>query len=63
MVTGNYGNAVDGHGSYRPAFVSVYDVAAFSENFVPDADYFKPVTYEQLYDAEYLASIGFPIGV
>lgn len=63
VVTGNYGDAVDGHTSYRPAFVSVYDVAAFSEDFVPDADYFKPVTYEQLYDASYLASIGFPIGV
>ena len=63
VVTGNYGNAVDGHSSYRPAFVSVYDVAAFSNDFVPDADYFKPVTQSQLYDASYLASIGFPIGV
>ena len=63
VVTGNYGNAFDAQpGSYRPAFVSVYDVAAFSDEFVPGADYFKPVTQSQLYDASYLASIGFPIG-
>lgn len=63
VVTGNYGAAYDsgsgGHGSQ----VSVYDVAAFDPDFEPDApQYFKGVTHEQLYDAAYLQSIGFPIG-
>ena len=64
VILGNYGEAYDTndygqHGN----FVSVYDSAAFSDEFTTENPYFKPVTYAQLYDAAYLASIGFPIGV
>lgn len=62
VILGNLGAAVDTHYSYTPHFVSVYDVAAFDDEFVPDSSYFKGVTHEQLYDASYLASLGFPIG-
>lgn len=62
VVTGNMTNASDTHGYYTPGYVSVYDVAAFDEEFEPDTEYFKPVTQSQLCDAQYLASIGFPIG-
>lgn len=64
VILGNFGNAYDfneygAHGS----FVSVYDSAAFSDGFTSPNSYFKPVTQSQLYDAEYLATLGFPIGV
>lgn len=62
VVLGNYGAAIDWHYSYTPHFVSVYDVAAFDDDFEPDSEFFVGVTHEQLYDAEYLASLGFPIG-
>ncbi|MBP0987023.1 MAG: hypothetical protein J6S92_01945 [Oscillospiraceae bacterium] len=63
VVTGNFGEAYDSN-SYgtHGAFVSVYDVAAMDEEFETNNPYFKGVTYEQLYNAAYLASIGFPIG-
>lgn len=64
VVLGNFGEAYDSN-SYgtHGAFVSVYDVAAMDEEFETDNPYFKGVSYSQLYDAAYLASIGFPIGV
>lgn len=64
VVLGNYGNATDSNSyGYHGNFVSVYDSAGFADGFVAGTSYFKPITYSQLYDAEYLASIGFPIGV
>lgn len=64
VILGNYGEAVDtnDHG-YHGSFVSVYNSASFSDDFETANPYFKPVTFDQLYDAAYLASIGFPIGV
>ena len=63
VVQGNFGEAYDGdqYGDHG-AFVSVYDSAAMSDEFTTDNPYFKAVTHEQLYDAAYLQSIGFPIG-
>lgn len=63
VVQGNFGEASD-HNYYgdHGAFVSVYDSAAMSDEFTTDNPYFKAVTHEQLYDAAYLQSIGFPIG-
>ena len=64
MILGNYGEAYDmNEYGYHGNFVSVYDSAAFSDEFTTENPYFKPVTYAQLYDASYLASLGFPIGV
>lgn len=64
VVLGNYGSATDANTyGYHGNFVSVYNSASFADGFVAGTSYFKPVTYSQLYDAEYLASIGFPIGV
>ena len=62
VVLGNYGEAYDSGGGGHGSQVSVYDVAAFSDDFEPDTSYVKGVTHEQLYDAAYLQSIGFPIG-
>lgn len=63
VILGNFGEATDSN-SYgdHGAFVSVYDSAAFSDEFTTANAYFKGVTREQLYDAAYLQSIGFPIG-
>ena len=64
VIRGNYGQAYDMNDyGYHGAFVSVYDSAAFADDFTTENPYFKPVTQAQLYDATYLASIGFPIGV
>lgn len=63
VVQGNFGEAYDANEyGYHGAFVSVYDSAAMSDEFTTDNPYFKAVTHEQLYDAAYLQSIGFPIG-
>lgn len=62
VVLGNFGTAYDGSSSSSGSQVSIYDVAAFDSEFEPGSAYFKGVTYDQLYDAAYLASIGFPIG-
>ncbi|MBP0987713.1 MAG: hypothetical protein J6S92_05485, partial [Oscillospiraceae bacterium] len=63
VVTGNFGSAYDvNEYGYHGNFVSVYDETAFSSEFTTPNAYFKAVTHAQLYDAEYLASIGFPIG-
>lgn len=63
VVQGNFGDATDSN-SYgdHGAFVSVYDVAAMADDFTTANTYFKGVTQQQLYDAAYLQSIGFPIG-
>ena len=64
VILGNFGEAYDmNEYGYHGNFVSVYDSAAFSDDFETENAYFKPVTYAQLYDASYLASLGFPIGV
>lgn len=64
VILGNFGEAYDSneYGSHGD-WVSVYDVAAMDDNFTTGNPYFKGVTYEQLYNAAYLAGIGFPIGV
>ena len=63
VVMGNFGDASDSNEyGYHGAFVSVYDSAAMDPDFTTANPYFKGVTYSQLHDAEYLASIGFPIG-
>lgn len=62
VVLGNFGTAYDGSESFSGSQVSVYDVTAFDSEFEPGSVYFKGVTHEQLYDAAYLQSIGFPIG-
>lgn len=62
VILGNYGEAYDSGGGGHGSQVSVYDVAAFADGFEPDTSYVKGVTYDQLYDAAYLQSIGFPIG-
>lgn len=63
VVLGNFGEASDhNYYGYHGAFVSVYDSAAMDPDFTTANPYFKGVTYSQLHDAEYLASIGFPIG-
>lgn len=64
VVVGNFGEAIDQnyYGSHG-TWVTIFDVAAFSPNFVPGTEYFKGVTRQQMYDAAYLSSIGFPIGV
>lgn len=63
VVLGNFGEAYDSNYYGRHgAFVSVFDVAAMSDEFTTANPYFKGVTHEQLYDAAYLQSIGFPIG-
>lgn len=64
VVLGNFGEAYDSNDYGRHgSFVSVFDVAAMSDEFTTANPYFKGVTHEQLYDAAYLQSIGFPIGV
>lgn len=63
VVQGNFGEAYDANEyGYHGAFVSVYDSAAMDSEFETENVYFKAVTHEQLYDAAYLQSIGFPIG-
>lgn len=62
VILGNYGEAYDSGGGGHGSQVSVYDVAAFADDFEPDTSYVKGVTHEQLYDAAYLQSLGFPIG-
>lgn len=64
VVLGNFGEAYDSNEyGWHGSFVSVFDVAAMSDEFTTANPYFKGVTHEQLYDAAYLQSIGFPIGV
>ena len=63
VILGNYGAAYDLSTGSHGKFVSVFDVAAMADGFTPANAYFFGVTYDQLYDAAYLASIGFPIGV
>ena len=63
VVLGNFGTAYDSNDyGYHGAFVSVFDSAAMDAEFTTDNPYFKGVTYDQMYDAAYLQSIGFPIG-